>query len=55
MNWLYWLLMLYFAIGAVLTVAMIGKPRPPVTPASAAWTVVIHLALIALVSIGWPR
>ncbi len=43
-----------FAADAVLTVAMIGKPRPVITPVMAAVSVLISIVLIAaLIMVVW--
>jgi len=47
-------LVVWFLIGAVMTVASVGKPRTPTTPLSAAVTVVITLALVGAVILWWP-
>jgi len=40
-------LTVFFAVGALLTISLIGKPREPLTAGSAAITVLINAAFIA--------
>lgn len=40
------ILILIFALGSIGNVAMVGKPRKPVTAGQAAFTSTIHVALI---------
>lgn len=44
--WFKYLLIILFALGAFRNIQDIGAPRLPVTPESAAWTVVISMLLI---------
>lgn len=53
MTWFGLLLFCYLALNAVLTVAMVGKKRDPLTPEAAAISVIINGALIAgLILVG---
>lgn len=54
MNWLFWLLPALYTIGALATVASVGKPRKPITPGLAATVVATNGLLIGLLIIGWP-
>ncbi len=52
--------MLWFLIGlsvlnVILTIAMIGKPRRPFTPADAVVSFIINFAIIAALLIWYPR
>lgn len=47
MNWFDWTIAGYLILGALLTVALIGKPRKPIDPATAVLTIAINGALIA--------
>lgn len=45
----------YIALGALLSVAMVGKPRKPTTPGVAAGVVLICSLEILAVLYWWPR
>lgn len=49
MSWQQWVLIAYLALGAVLAVARVGKPRPPIDSEVAAIAVVVCALLIGLV------
>lgn len=46
MTWFDWVLVSLFAIGALFTISMIGKPRKPIDHATAVMTTVIDVLLI---------
>lgn len=49
MNVFAWILVAWFTLGAFVTIATIGKPKPPVTPGVAMIVVIFNLILIGLV------
>lgn len=49
MVWQQWVLIGYFVLAVALSVASVGKPRRPLPASSAAWSVVISAAVIAMV------
>jgi hypothetical protein len=49
MSALQWFVIIQAIIGSVLTVAMIGKPRKPMTPGGAAIALCIHITVVILV------
>lgn len=56
MNWFEWALIGWLAFGAIATVGMVGRPRDPITPASAAYSVIIAgLLIVGLLWIGGAR
>lgn len=56
MNWFGWLLVAWWAVNALLTVARIGKDSKPTEPVAAAVVVLIDAALIvALFTVGTGR
>jgi predicted phosphoribosyltransferase len=53
MVWYAWVMVVLFALNAVLTILMIGKPRQPVTPSLAVGAVVASALYIwAIVSLA---
>ena len=46
--WQLWIVIGWLALGAVVAVAMVGKPRQPLTGKTAAVCVVITTALVVL-------
>jgi hypothetical protein len=46
MTWFDWILVAWLTLGVVLTIALIGKPRKPITPGVAVATLVINSALV---------
>lgn len=48
-----WIIISMFAIGALASIAMIGKERKPTTPAAAIGSVIASCAYIALILIFW--
>ena len=46
MNWMDWVLVTFFGLGALLTVLQINEPRKPINPPTAAWIVIIEALLI---------
>lgn len=53
MTWFDWVLIGWWAIGAVLTIGFIGKPRGPLTPTHA----VTQLIVCVVLTLGllWTR
>ncbi len=49
MTWLHWLLVGYFTLGIVVSIASVGKPRVPMTPGGAIIGLVINGLLIWVV------
>jgi hypothetical protein len=49
-----WGLVAMWVLEAVVVVAVVGKPRGPVTPGLAALTVAINAAFITLTLAYWP-
>lgn len=49
MNWLDYLLVSWFALGTLLTIYLIGKPRKSITSGDATAVTAINAALIVLV------
>lgn len=47
MNWFDWTLIAWLALGVLSAIALIGKPRKPVTPGVAVTTLLINGALVA--------
>jgi hypothetical protein len=47
MNWFDWTLIAWLALGVLSAIALIGKPRKPITPGVAVTTLVINGALAA--------
>lgn len=45
MNWFDWALLSWLTFGTVCTIALIGKPRGPITPGVAVITLLINSAL----------
>lgn len=52
MTWPKIILIAWFALGALVTIAQIGKPRRPLEPAAAVATTVAAAGIIALVVIA---
>lgn len=52
MSWPQVVVIAYLALGTLLTVAKVGKPQEPVSPATAVLTVLIAAGLIWLVTIA---
>jgi hypothetical protein len=50
----FWLLVAYWSLNAVSVVALVGKPRKPIEPSTAAISVIIFGLLIASLFI-WGR
>lgn len=48
-----WFLVCMLALGALLTIAAVGKPRKPLTSGTAAWVVAFNAAYIVLVIVFW--
>lgn len=46
MNWIDWILVGVLTLGALSTIAIIGRPREPLDPGVAAWLVLINVLLI---------
>lgn len=53
MNWFDWVLIGWWSLGTVLSIAMIGKPRTPITPTGALIGLVITVALV--LGLLWSR
>lgn len=49
MSWEKWVLIAYMMLNAVLTILVIGKPRPPITPDVAVGIMLVNTGLITLV------
>ncbi len=47
MNWFFWTLAAWLAVGALGSVALVGKPRKPIDPGTAMLTVIVNGLLIA--------
>ena len=54
-SWLFWFLIAFQVLGAVLAVSIVGRPREPMTPGAAAFTVFFNAVMILLIVLGWPR
>lgn len=48
-----WLIIGFIALGALLTVTLVGKPRKPLTPGAAALTVLVCAVEIVAICIWW--
>lgn len=48
-----WIIVGFLTLGALLSVANVGKPRKPITAGQAVTIVVINAALIASMVIWW--
>lgn len=48
-----WLIVGFLALGALLTVASVGKPRKPLEPGVATVTVLVNALLIAAILAYW--
>lgn len=46
MTWFDWALTAWLALGALAVVALVGKPRKPLTPGIAATTVLINALIV---------
>lgn len=44
---MHWVIVGYLIIGAVATVALVGQPRKPIEPGTAAVTVILNGLLVA--------
>lgn len=44
----------WLALGAMLSIATVGKPRKPLTPGTAAVSVALTAGLIVLIVLTWP-
>jgi len=53
MTWFAWTLVGWLTLGVVASIAVIGKPRQPVTPGLAVATLVINGFLVWGVGSGW--
>lgn len=49
MNIFAWIVVAYLSLGALVSIATVGKPRVPTTPDTVAGATVLTAALIALV------
>jgi hypothetical protein len=49
MGWVHWTFIAVLALGPVVTAGSVGKARKTVTPADAAWSVVLNFGLILAV------
>ena len=48
MHWSDWVLVVWLAIGAIASVAVVGQPRKPLEPGSAVLSILITGALISM-------
>ena len=46
MTWFDWTLVAWLALGALASVALVGKPRKPLTPGVAVATVLINALIV---------
>jgi len=53
-DWLQLGLILFFALGAFLTITQVGKERKPITGGTAAATVLIQAFIIVAILTWWP-
>jgi hypothetical protein len=49
-----WLIVAWLAIGALLTIGSIGKPRKPIEPSTAVIGAVLTTGIIVAVIAYWP-
>lgn len=49
MVWQQWVLVALLALNVVLTIALVGQPRKPITPGTAAFGLVFNAALVWMV------
>jgi hypothetical protein len=52
MSWPHIIVVAYLVFGSLLTIAQVGKPKQPISPATAVTTVLFAAGLIWLVAIG---
>lgn len=53
MTWFGWLIMSYFMLGSLLSVALIGQPREPLSPGTATFILVMNgLLILGILSVG---
>ena len=55
MNWALYAMAGVMALGALLTISSIGKPRKPVTPRDGAWLALTQAGWIALLILAAGR
>jgi hypothetical protein len=53
-DWLQLFIILWFAVGAFLTITMVGKPRKPITGGQAAFVTLVAALLIGAILTWWP-
>jgi hypothetical protein len=49
MDWTQWVLVVLLTLGPIVTASNVGKPRKPITPSDAAWSVFINIGLLMAV------
>jgi hypothetical protein len=49
MDWTQWVLVELLTLGPIVTASNVGKPRKPITPSDAAWSVFINIGLLMAV------
>lgn len=50
-----WVIVGMFALGALITITAVGKPRKPLTPGTAAYVVAVNALYIVLIAIFWDN
>ena len=53
-QWVHAVLAMWFGIGALLTIMIVGKPRKPITGGQAAITVLVQSIIITALLVWWP-
>jgi len=53
MTWFDWVLVALFASSALVNVAIVDKPREPITPQAATFIVLVNGLVVAGILAGW--